>query len=112
MATIVTVRARVGIGVWNLGLVVVVLQGSMELPMDCADVERRLWEYLDAALSPKEAAAVRAHLDDCCGCGPTCRCCREFLRLLKRARRSQAGAPEVLRVRLQVLISQDIRTSR
>jgi hypothetical protein len=43
-------RARVVIGVWNLGLWVLVLQGSMELPMDCAEVERRLWEYLDGAL--------------------------------------------------------------
>ncbi len=76
--------------------------------MDCAEVERRLWEYLDGALSPKEADAIRSHLDGCGGCGPTCRCCREFLRLLRRVHRSQAGASEVLRVRLQVLISQDI----
>jgi hypothetical protein len=76
--------------------------------MDCAEVERRLWEYLDGALPPEEAALVRTHLDACGGCGPTCRCCRAFLHLLKRVHRSQAGASEILRVRLRVLISQDI----
>jgi hypothetical protein len=96
------------IGVWNLGLGVLVLQGSMELPMDCAEVERRLWEYLDGALLPEEAALVRRHLSVCGGCGPTCRCCEAFLWLLKRAHRSEAGASEVLKVRLRVLISPDI----
>lgn len=74
--------------------------------MDCAEVERRLWEYLDGALPPEEAATVRAHLDACGGCGPTCRCCGAFLRLLRRVHRSQAGASEVLRLRLRVLTSQ------
>jgi hypothetical protein len=51
---------------------------------------------------------VRRHLSVCGGCGPACRCCEAFLRLLKRAHGSQAGASEVLKVRLQGLISQDI----
>jgi anti-sigma factor (TIGR02949 family) len=76
--------------------------------MDCAEVERRLWEYLDGALPPEEAATMRVHLDACGGCGPTCQCCAAFLRLLKRVHRSQAGASEILRVRLRVRISQEI----
>jgi anti-sigma factor RsiW len=80
----------------------------MGQPMNCAEIERRLWEYLDSALPPEEAAAVRAHLGGCGGCGPVCRCCTEFLRLLRRAHRSQAGASEILRIRLRARISQEI----
>jgi hypothetical protein len=108
MATIVRVRARAVIGVRNLGRGVVVLLGSMELSMDCAEVERRLWEYLDGALPPEEAATVRAHLDTCGGCGPTCRCCGAFLQLVRRVHRSRAGASEVLKLRLRVLIAQQL----
>ncbi|MBA3260146.1 MAG: zf-HC2 domain-containing protein [Gemmatimonadales bacterium] len=79
----------------------------MDRPMDCAEVERRLWEYLDGALSPKEAKAVRAHVARCGGCGPACRCCRSFLILVARALRGQPVAPEILRGRLRVLISRE-----
>jgi anti-sigma factor RsiW len=76
--------------------------------MDCAEIERRLWEYLDGALPPEEAAAVRGHLGHCAGCGPACQCCRAFLRLLSRAHRSQTGASEILKVRLRLRIAQEI----
>lgn len=36
--------------------------------MECAEVARRLWEYLDCELSAKEASALAAHLDGCRGC--------------------------------------------
>ena len=76
--------------------------------MDCAEVERRLWEYLDDALPPEVAAAVRAHVGGCGGCGPVCRCCSEFLRLVSRAQRSQPGASEALKVRLRFRIAQEL----
>jgi hypothetical protein len=41
------------------------------------------------------------HLQACRGCGPTCRCCAAFLRLIERAHRSERGAPEGLRLRLR-----------
>lgn len=69
--------------------------------MDCAEVERRLWEYLDGALPPKEAAAVGVHLTGCGRCDPACRCCRAFLVVTTRVLRSQPGAPEPLRARLR-----------
>jgi anti-sigma factor (TIGR02949 family) len=62
---------------------------------DCAQVERRLWEYLDGALPAKEAAAVRAHLAGCAGCGPACRCCRAFLALVSRAAVAGAAPPDL-----------------
>lgn len=75
--------------------------------MDCAEVERRLWEYLDGALPPEEAGAIRAHLGRCGGCGPACRCCTSFLALVARALASTDRAPEVLRVRIRMLLSEE-----
>lgn len=69
--------------------------------LDCAGVERRLWEYLDGALPAEEAARVREHLDRCGGCGPEYRCCQAFLALLHRCGTSCGGAPEALRERLE-----------
>jgi anti-sigma factor (TIGR02949 family) len=68
--------------------------------LDCAQVERRLWEYLDGALSAEEAAAVRTHLNGCAGCGPMCGCCRAFLDLIARAGGACPGAPPELSRRL------------
>jgi anti-sigma factor (TIGR02949 family) len=65
----------------------------MTEPIDCAQVERRLWEYLDGALPAKEAAAVRAHLAGCAGCGPVCRCCRAFLALVARSAAAEPPPP-------------------
>lgn len=79
----------------------------MEQPMDCAQAERRLWEYLDGALPPEEAARVRSHVAGCRGCGPACRCCGAFLALVARALRAQEGAPDLLRVRLRLLTTRE-----
>jgi anti-sigma factor (TIGR02949 family) len=73
----------------------------MTEPFDCAQVERRLWEYLDRALPAEEAAAVRSHLERCSGCGPACRCCRAFLDLIARSARADRGAPPELRAWLR-----------
>jgi anti-sigma factor RsiW len=75
--------------------------------MDCAQVERRLWEYLDGALSPEEAVAVAAHLTICGRCDPECRCCRAFLAMVTRVLQSQPGAPEILRTRLRFRLTSE-----
>jgi anti-sigma factor (TIGR02949 family) len=74
---------------------------------DCAEVERRLWEYLDGALPAKEAAAVRVHLAGCAGCGPACRCCRAFLALVARAAAAGAVPPE-LEARVRARLAKDL----
>ncbi|HEU5040536.1 MAG TPA: zf-HC2 domain-containing protein [Gemmatimonadales bacterium] len=79
----------------------------MTEPFDCAQVERRLWEYLDRALPAEEAAAVRAHLERCGGCGPACRCCEAFLALVARCGAGVAGAPAELRERLRARFAGD-----
>ncbi len=95
----VTAREREVMSARNLGWGLAVVLGSMNGRLDCAQVERRLWEYLDGALPAKEAAAVRAHLDRCAGCGPVCNCCRAFLALVARTG-AAAGPPADLRDRL------------
>ena len=80
--------------------------GSMTDQLDCAQVERRLWEYLDGALPAKEAAAVREHLAGCSGCGPACQCCRAFLALVARAAGTGA-APADLEARVRARLAAD-----
>ena len=82
--------------------------GSMTERLDCAQVERRLWEYLDGALAAKEADAVRAHLAGCTGCGPACRCCRALLALVARATTSGA-APRDLAARVRARLAEESR---
>lgn len=35
---------------------------------DCGEAQDQIYQYLDAELDDKTAAAVRSHLDDCPGC--------------------------------------------
>jgi anti-sigma factor (TIGR02949 family) len=69
--------------------------------MECAEVARRLWEYLDCELSAKEASALAAHLDGCRGCN--CRRLRHaaLLTCLVRALRRSEPAPARLRLLVQ-----------
>ncbi|MGI9040781.1 MAG: anti-sigma factor family protein [Gemmatimonadales bacterium] len=64
--------------------------------MDCPEVVRRLWEYLDGELAAEEAGAVRLHLESCSQCRPACHCDRAFLLLLSRSLRASAAAPSTL----------------
>ncbi|HUF36629.1 MAG TPA: zf-HC2 domain-containing protein [Gemmatimonadales bacterium] len=75
---------------------------------DCTQVERRLWEYLDGALPAEEAAAVRAHLMGCRGCGPACRCCRAFLALVARSGAAAGEAPGELRARIRARLAEPV----
>jgi anti-sigma factor (TIGR02949 family) len=61
----------------------------------CGEAVRRLWDYLDSALSPEDAAAVEEHLSFCR------RCCGELefateLRALLRSHAKDDLPPRVL----------------
>ena len=74
--------------------------------MECEEVLIRLWEYLDQELGPKEAAAVRDHLDSCPGCYPAFGCSRALLRVLARQRMSCAAPAELVQsIRLRLMVS-------
>jgi len=72
--------------------------------MECPEVRRCLWEYLDQELGAEEAASVHAHLRDCVRCRPAYCCDRALLDLLARCAAARPGAPahlyRAVRVRL------------
>lgn len=53
--------------------------------MDCHDVMKRLWEYMDDELTPDDTAAVREHLEMCARCHPQYRFQLAFLAALAAA---------------------------
>ena len=64
--------------------------------MDCEQVVRELWDYLDGELTDERMAEVRAHLKACRGCFPHFDFERAFLEALAKSKEEQA-APEELR---------------
>jgi predicted anti-sigma-YlaC factor YlaD len=72
--------------------------------MDCSEVVRRLWEYLDDELAPEEASAIGAHLGDCRCCRPAYKCDRAFLERLALCRLARPGAPASLLLRITQIL--------
>jgi anti-sigma factor (TIGR02949 family) len=73
--------------------------------MECPEVRRCLWEYLDQELGAEEAATVQAHLIDCGHCRPAYRCDRALLALLGRCAASRPGAPQGLYRAVRIRLS-------
>ncbi len=70
---------------------------------DCRETVRRLWDYLDHALSDTETRAVEAHLADCDRCPKHFTYEREFLAAVRLAR-AERGASAALRGRVRELL--------
>ena len=64
--------------------------------MDCEQVVRQLWDYLDDELTDDRMAEVRAHLKACRGCFPHFDFEREFLEAIAKCKAGQS-APDGLR---------------
>ena len=64
--------------------------------MDCEQVVRQLWDYLDGELTDDRMTDVRAHLKACRGCFPHFDFEREFLEAIAKSKLEQS-APEDLR---------------
>jgi mycothiol system anti-sigma-R factor len=62
--------------------------------MDCRDVMKHLWEYLDGELPERELASLREHLAVCARCYPQYRFQLAFLGLVARAAAASAPRPE------------------
>jgi anti-sigma factor (TIGR02949 family) len=67
--------------------------------MDCEQVVKQLWDYLDGELTDDKMSEVRAHLKACRGCFPHFDFEREFLEAIAKCKGEQA-APEELRRRV------------
>ena len=78
--------------------------------MECPEVARRLWEYLDDELAAKEARAIETHLAGCRACHARCRRERAFLACLARSLSRPCSVPERLHASLHGLLHvQDAR---
>ncbi len=64
--------------------------------MDCLDVVRQLWDFLDGELTDEKMDAIRAHLSACRDCYPHYDFERTFLDALAATRREQP-APNMVR---------------
>ena len=64
--------------------------------MDCEQVVRQLWDYLDGELTEDRMTEVRAHLKACRGCFPHFDFEREFLEAVAKSKLEQS-APDDLR---------------
>ena len=73
--------------------------------MECAEVTRRLWEYLDGELAAKEAADVGRHLAGCPHCQPHYRCDHAFLVVGVRSLLQPCSAPRGLRTTILARLS-------
>jgi anti-sigma factor (TIGR02949 family) len=64
--------------------------------MDCLDVVRQLWDYLDGELTDERMEAIRAHLAACRDCHPHFDFERAFLDAVA-ATRNEQPAPTMVR---------------
>lgn len=67
--------------------------------LDCEEVMKQLWDYLDEELTAERMDAIRAHVAMCARCYPQYDFEREFLTSLTRLRREHSN-PGALRERL------------
>jgi anti-sigma factor (TIGR02949 family) len=64
--------------------------------MDCTDVVRQLWDYLDGELTDESMDAIRGHLAECRQCYPQFDFERTFLEAVAATRREHP-APNMVR---------------
>lgn len=72
--------------------------------IDCQDVMKQLWEYLDGELPAEEVPALREHLAVCARCYPQYRFQLGFLALVSRAAAATAPRSEFVQ-RLRAALS-------
>ncbi|MBX6333458.1 MAG: mycothiol system anti-sigma-R factor [Gemmatimonadaceae bacterium] len=73
--------------------------------MDCLDVVRQLWDYLDGELTDDRMEAIRAHLAACRNCYPHYDFERAFLDAVAATRREQP-APNMVRRKVMAKLRQ------
>jgi mycothiol system anti-sigma-R factor len=72
--------------------------------IDCRDVLDRMYEYLDAELTPRDLGKIREHLDECGPCLQKFDLEDAFKALIRRS--CQDHAPASLRTRIMMRITQ------
>jgi anti-sigma factor (TIGR02949 family) len=72
-------------------------------PIDCAEAEARLQDYLKRELTPELAGEVRDHLKRCRGCFGHAQFEENLLQLME-ARARRETCPDALRERIRALL--------
>lgn len=73
---------------------------NSEVPFDCSEFSLRVYEYIDAEMTPDDCERLRAHLDECGSC------LHEYERdmvLKALVRRSCVCQPAPTTLRMQIL---------
>jgi anti-sigma factor (TIGR02949 family) len=78
--------------------------------LDCNDVMRRLWDYLDGELDEARRAQVAAHLETCRRCHPHLVFERSFLDAVARVQQAEPGASAELRERIRAMVERETGT--
>lgn len=73
--------------------------------LDCVDVVRQLWDYLDGELTDERMGAIRAHLEQCRDCYPHFDFERAFLDAVAATRREHP-APNMVRRKVMAKLRQ------
>lgn len=68
--------------------------------VDCNDVMRELWDWLDGEMDDARLAAIRAHLDSCRGCNGHVAFARDFLERVQGRPVRDAASLQPLRERI------------
>ena len=71
--------------------------------LECEEVMRSLWDYLDGELTPDRMQEIRAHIDMCKRCYPQYQFERSFLEALG-ARQPVHPHPELVRRKIMALL--------
>lgn len=74
--------------------------------LDCEEVLRAVWSYLDGEVEETRFLEIEAHLEECAGCGPRYEFQRRLITVIHTRAREGHAVPESLRQRLFRLLEE------
>ena len=74
--------------------------------VQCADVIRELWDWLDGEMDPARFAAIREHLGACTGCDRHVQFARSFLERVHEPP-GAGGELDALRARIRAALGRE-----
>lgn len=74
--------------------------------LDCEDVLREVWNYLDGEVEETRFLEIQAHVEECAGCGPRYEFQRRLITIIQVRAREGYPVPETLRRRLFRLLEE------
>lgn len=75
-------------------------------PLDCDEVLHVVWSYLDGEIEETRYFEIRAHVEECAGCGPRYEFQRKLMTLIQIRARQGHPLPESVKERLFRLLEE------